>query len=257
MHADEIEKVSKGWQEVLAILGFIVLLSASAFTYGYLKGQKSSQPAIEAAKAHGVEVIQDASKREAEAKRDRDQYAALAADRGSVVEQLQAKLARLSAIPEPKPVDSGVSNPVTLAELAKLGLHPVGLPAPLVVGLDHEDAIATINWGLEAQQMGRLVERLDTCQALNQAQEGEKTALLRQVDSLTTALNVCDERAMAQAGQAKGLEVPRPWRIGFLAGRDLDDRNHIGAYVGWSYKALDLQVIAINKTAALGAGFRF
>lgn len=170
-------------------------------------------------------------------------------------ESIQAHLNTLPADPGPRPIDPSASVLVVAAELRGLGLTPALLGDGL--GLTLPDARTTVNWGREAQRVGPLAARLETTTALAQA-------LHSQASDLTTALGACDERAASEQRRADALDralratgAPRNWTAGLLVGMDTDARRHLGAYVGWSYKAVHVQAITINNTVALGAGYRF
>ena len=177
---------------------------------------------------------------------------------------LQARMDALPKDPGPRPVDPSTTAQAALSELSVLGLHPAPLTDPLACGLTLPDALTTIHWGREAQRVGPLAARLETATALARAQEGAAGALLQQVAGLTTALGDADTRAAAQERRADQLDhalkvqgSPRNWTAGALLGMDTEGRKHLGAYVSWSYKAVDFHALTINNTAALGAGFRF
>ncbi len=194
------------------------------------------------------EVARAALQRETQAK-------AQAAEWKLKAESIQTHLDTLPPDPGPRPIDPSASVLVVADGLRSLGIAPVLLGDGL--GLTLPDARTTVNWGREAQRVGPLVARLETTTAL-------ALALHSQASDLTTALGACDERAASEQRRADALDralkatgAPRNWTAGLLVGVDTDARRHLGAYVGWSYKAVHVQAITINNTVALGAGYRF
>lgn len=210
------------------------------------------------------EVSLAAQQREATAKAQATAHGAEAADWRRKCDYLQHRLDTLPRDPGPHPVAPDASADSVLAELRGLGLNPQPLGDPLALGLALGDARTTLGWGYQAQRVEPLAARLEATTALAHAQEGQVSALRYQVGSLGSALSACDDRATAETRRADLLDgalrrmgTPRYWSAGLLVGMDTEAKRHLGAYVAWSYKAVDLHAVVINNTAALGGGIRF
>lgn len=246
---------------ILATLGVGALVLGLC---GWSCAAERQEAQHQAALAAETRRAQDAELREAEAKAAARAAGALAAQRERERDALQARLDALPPDPGPRPVDPDTTAPAALAELVGLGLQPVALGSPLAAGLTLPDTLTAIQWGREAQRVGPLVARLDAATALAQAQAGVSDARLLQVACLTTALGAADERAAAQERRADAAEALaryrgplRPWRAGLMGAKGWDGRSYLGAYVGWSYRRVDLQVVQIGDRTALGAGWRW
>lgn len=243
----------------------VLILGAVALVLIALAGWQRQQVTEAQAEARGLAgVAKEALQREAQSKAGASADATRAAEWERKAQAAQDRLDALPSDPGPRPVNPGSSAQAALSEMSGLGLRPAPLADPLACGLTLPDTLTTITWGREAQRVGPLAARLETSTALARALEGATGALHSQVSDLTAALGACDDRAAAEQRRADALDralkaqgSPRNWTAGALLGLDTDGQKHLGAYVSWSYKAVDFHALTIHNTVALGAGYRF
>lgn len=177
---------------------------------------------------------------------------------------IKQKMDALPPDPGSNPVPPDAALGYLVREFQGLGLNPFHVGDPAALGLSVPDARTTLGWGREAQRVVPLAERLEASLSLTRALEGAQGALHSQVNELQVALGACGDGFLAEQRRANLLDealrrqgLPRNWRVGVMHGIDLDGRRHFGAYLGWNYRAIDLQAVYLNRTAALGGGIRF
>jgi hypothetical protein len=230
----------------------------------YVRNEHTQRIASEAKAKVYQEESHAAKQRETQATACADASGVLAAKWEREYGDLKSKFTALPPDPGPHPVPPNVPAEDIIRELHGLGLAPVRVGDSVALGLSLPDARTTLGWGREAQRVGPLAERLDVCMALTRAQEGATGALHSQVDGLQSALLACDDRATAEQRRADASQdalrrtgTPRNWSVGLLVGLDTQAQRHLGAYVGYSYRAVEVKALFINNTGALGAGIRF
>lgn len=246
----------------MVLLGALGLALAGGIAFVAHQQHKLAQGEVE--RKALKEVARAAGERETAAKAETAVAKDAEARALAKAREAQARLDALPHDPGPRPVSPDAPVSLVVSELRGMGIAPVVLGENPALGMTLPDSRTVLFWGREAQRVGPLAARLEAATALAQAQAGVADTRLQQVASLTTALDAADLRASAQERRADSAEADlrrvgklRPWTVGGLVAVDVDGRQHLGAYVSWSYRAVNVHAVFVNRTVAVGAGIRF
>lgn len=248
------------------LLGALALAALGAGAFGVHQSRAKADALQQAAIAQGE--AHAAQQAEAQAKADRAAAQQVAAEQLRHVADLERQLAQRPMPAPAQPVPPDASADLVVAGLQGLGLHPQllgsGLAPDLSIGLTLPDSRTTLSWGRESQRVPALAARLETLEALRQAQEGATSALLQRAEAGDRATAAADARADAEHRRAEALQqalhltpVDRPWSAGLLVGLDTTGTRRAGAYLSRSWGPIQAQIVVLGNTAAVGGGIRF
>jgi uncharacterized protein HemX len=267
LHADDLVRGLPWLKPVAACIGALLLVAGLSAWGGYVQGCRAGEDELQRTVAVAEQQkgrADAAEEREAQTKAQKALAQQVAEERGREVARLRAERDALPADPGPSALPADASLPVVAADLRSLGLAPGLLGGALPLGLSLGDGRTVAGWGREAQRVPVLRARLDATEALSAAQEGQILALQTQAQAGDAALADCDEGRLAERRRADAFEEAlrrkpseRHWSLGGLVGVDFEGRRHLGAYGTWSWRAVQAHALYINRTAALGGGFRF
>ena len=180
------------------------------------------------------------------------------------VVELEGALAKHPSPPaaQPVPIDASASDVVV--NLQVLGIHPKLLSADPAIGLNLPDGRTVLGWGREALRVPDLAARLDALGDLSHAQADQAQAMKDQAAKADEALAAADARAVAATGRADSLQTAlklspkdRPWAATALVGMDTTGARRLGASVSRAWGPVQIQIVILGNTAAVGGGIRF